>query len=326
MSHLQFAEDMGDAEAMDNVVVCKIGFPEIVDGFPLEERQKSYLLERFGASLIMDVVVGQQLGGCEVEPSQTAIGPHVSLVKVDELGVSKQLPYFVHRLLHRRGESPEHIHDCSLTQGDAEKIPYRLGGPLKRDELLIGEIDGDGIDAWAVLNGAIHPYGKRAPDGLSAPWTGAAEDLMLDHLDLGRRRKVVDLPRHQQSAGNVGGGATAFARAVKMSLDPIRCRSPFERLSWMSRLTTRLAAAFLAQTDGLRLFAVAVAGRRLRAVRAVLREAGFEFRVLFDQLLVFCDKPIQLLSETGQSHLKLGVPCEGGAFVHETVHGHIHYT
>ena len=59
MGHLQLPEEVGDAEAVDEVLEGEVRFPEVVDSLAFEQRQQPDGVEGLGAAFVVDEVVTQ---------------------------------------------------------------------------------------------------------------------------------------------------------------------------------------------------------------------------------------------------------------------------
>jgi len=123
----------------------------------------------------------------------------------------------------------------------------------------------------------------------------------------------MDLPRHHQVAKKLVDMVAALAWIGQVRHDLVRILRPLDCLAWVSWLRASFAAGLLPKVDGVRLLVVAVLGGWLGTVLGEARS----------KLLALLRKTFVVVGNLGKSRLDLGEPCKGGAFVHETRHGHL---
>lgn len=164
-----------------------------------------------------------------------------------------------------------------LADGGAKEVGGHLGDTFQGDELLNAQVDPPSAESRAVWDGGVDAGGERRGHLAAGGGTDFDFDLMFGHDQL-LRRQVEDLPAVVTDDGPVaeGGPATAGAAPQPMDDGAVGVNHLGQSLSWMAGLPTRRAAALFAQALGFG-FGVAVRGRRLMAVAAVLGELGFQF-------------------------------------------------
>jgi hypothetical protein len=168
-------------------------------------------------------------------------------------------------------------------QRRAQDVGYHLAYPRIGHKLLLDQIGTERAKARSILLRGAHARWRRGRRHSPTRWAAHMQDTVFTDLQP-QRRELAHLPP-LDPARRIGGqlvlADAALARPV--GLDRVGRRHQRHLMPPMARLPAALLATLLAQTLGLA--SQPVAGWRLTAIVAILRQTGFQFLHAFQQRL-----------------------------------------
>ena len=269
---LQFAQMMGIAQGVQHASHRVVGLPVIVNDDAGDIRQET-------AALGADAIEGQQGGGRHMQPLRLAADAKPRLVHVFHRRARHEIAHRFGKAPQTLGASPAHSRDRRGGQFHAEEIGHQFGQAILRQQLIMQQIDHEGGDSDAILNGRVDTVRKRRSRLRAAGGALAIMRTMFgddERLRLGQIKHLTGAMADTRFRPKARAAHRACRRVMIDNVVRIR------DLSQGLALVTLLPAPWLARPfpQALHPYRLlqSIARRRLAAVRAVQSEPALKFR------------------------------------------------
>ncbi len=276
----QLAQMVNVAEGM-LAEIEPIRLQAIMHTDPLEILEDADGVQSLFAPLGMDRIVGQVLGCTDMHPIALTCDIEAGFILMQHVGPTEGgFDLLLHWLqvlgtaLHQRLQRP-HAHRRS------QQILHHLTRSFVGQQLLLHQVDAYCPKGSSILHGCTHVVRESSTADLLTGGAALRFGLVFDYQHaLGRQ--IEDLSAfHLQTPHLAQIVLTVQAVLDRMHDHRIRQRRELQRGSCMTGLSSRLLAAFGAQTLGLSM--KAIRRRRQVTVVAIFSELGFQHRDAFAQ-------------------------------------------
>src|SRR5689334_6032145 len=182
---------MSPTEAMSAVVLIVTG-PTIMHRSPLEKGPNSKGVEGLLPSFAVPAIAGKPTRCRHMHPVQDPLDPYARFVGMKQLTLQEQRFHaLVSGFKGVRGLLNP-IEQGSFREAAVTEIGERLTHPLHRQKLKVGQIDSQGLHAWAIMGSSSHRDGKAASAPDLTVWATDFHHLMLFYLQT-QFWQIVDL-------------------------------------------------------------------------------------------------------------------------------------
>ena len=230
------------------------------------------------ATLGTNAIEGQQGGGRHVQPLRLAADAKPRLVHVFHRRARHEIAHRFGKAPQTLGASPAHSRDRRGGQFHAEEIGHQFGQAIFRQQLIMQQIDHEGGDSDAILNGRVDPVRKRR-SRLRA--TGGALAIMRTMFGDDERLRLGQIKHLTGGMADTRvrpKARTARAGRRVMIDNVVRIRDLSQGLALVTLLPAPLLAGAFPQALHPYRLLQSIARRRLAAVRAVQSEPTLKFR------------------------------------------------
>ena len=96
-----------------------------------------------------------------MQPPEFLLHPYAALIELRDRSLSDLLLDLLDGLFEPRMAFANEVGQRAFAHRAAEKVAKQFAGALVRQELIVLEVHGHGLDAGAVLHRGVDPFGER---------------------------------------------------------------------------------------------------------------------------------------------------------------------